>query len=127
MNKVENLKKITLTLEAGTTAGKMDLTPKTPQFTFIFGLAPGGMTPFEYDLVDKSENDEVLIHLQKDRLDTFFEHLNLPIWDLLKGRDEIYLKVKITEIAVADNREVVKAMADRASHGGGCDCGCGCG
>jgi hypothetical protein len=128
MNKVENLKKITLEIQAGTAPENMDLTPQTPQFSFIFGLGPEGMTPFEYELVDKTQNDEVQLQLQEASLNTFFEHLNPPIWDLMQDRDEIYLSVKIAGIENADNREVVKAMADMAGHGGGgCDCGCGCG
>ncbi|MBT8366782.1 MAG: hypothetical protein KJP23_18985 [Deltaproteobacteria bacterium] len=129
MKKVENLKKITLTFQAGTSPDIMDLTPKYPEYNFIFGLAPAGMTPFEYELVEKFEGDEVLLHLKKDTLHRFFEHLNPPIWDLLDGRDAIYLKVKIQAVSDVDNREVVKALADMTAHGGGgdCDCGCGCG
>ena len=128
MNKVENLKKITLSFQAGTSREVMDLSPKNPEFKFIFGLAPEGMTPFEYELVEKVEGDNVLLHLEKNSLNRFFEHLNPPIWDLFDGRDEIYLKIKILEISAAENREIVKAMADMTAHsGGGCDCGCDCG
>ena len=128
MNKVEHLKKIILKIQAGTSPDNMNLTPQSPQFNFIFGLAPEGMTPFEYKLVDKVENDEVQLHLKAASLGTFFEHLNPPIRDLMKDRDEIYLNVKIAGISKAENREVVKAMAEMAGHGGGgCDCGCGCG
>jgi len=128
MTKVENLKKITLSFQAGTSRKVMDLTPKNSEFSFIFGIALEGMTPFEYELVDKVEGDDVQLHLKKDDLNRFFEHLKPLIWDLFDGRDEIYLKVKILEISAADNREIVKAMADMTAHGGGgCDCGCGCG
>jgi hypothetical protein len=128
MNKVEHLKKITLTFQAGTSPDQMDLTPKYPEFSFIFGLAPEGMTPFEYELVEKVEGDDVLLHLKKNTLSRFFEHLNPPIRDLFDGRDDVYLKTKIAAVGAADNREIIKAMADMAAHGGGeCDCGCGCG
>jgi len=128
MNQIENLKKITLAFQAGTSPDKIDLTPKYPEFSFIFGLAPEGMSPFEYELVEKVQGDDVLLHLQKGALNQFFEHLNPPLWDLFDGRDEIYLKVKILEISAADNREIVKAMAEMAANGGGGgDCGCGCG
>ena len=128
MTKVENLKKITLTVQAGTSPDAMDLTPKHPEFSFIFGIAPEGMTPFEFELVEKVEGDDVLLHLIKKDLNRFFEKLNPPIWDLFADRDEIYLKAKILQISTADNREIVKAMADMtAQGGGGCDCGCGCG
>ena len=128
MTKVEHLKKITLSFQAGTAPEAMDLTPRHPEFSFIFGLAPEGMTPFEYELAEKGEGDNVLLHLHKGSLSRFFEHLNPPIWDLFESRDEIYLRVKIRKVSTAENQEIVKAMAHMTAHGGaGCDCGCGCG
>ena len=128
MNKVENLKKITLTFQAGTSPETMDLTPKYPRFEFIFALGQEGMSPFEYELVHKTEGEEVLLHIQKQRFYTFFEHLNPPILDLFDSREDIFLKAKIDAVADADNRDVVKALAEMtARSGGGCDCGGGCG
>ena len=126
MNKVGNLKKITLSIQAGTSQDTMNLTPKYPGLEFIFGLGSAGMTPFEYELVDKVEGQSVLIHLKKEGLHSFFEHLNPPLIDLFDVRNKIYLKVKIDAVAPAENREIVKALATKAAHGGaGCDCGCG--
>ena len=128
MIKVETLKKITLSFQAGTSSDTMDLAPKYPEYEFIFGIAPEGMTPFEYELVDKSEGEEVLLHLKKDSFYRFFEHQQPPIMDLFDGAEDVYLKVKIVNIAAPENREIVKAMADMAAQGNGvCDCGCGCG
>ena len=128
LTKVENLKKITLSCQAGTSRECLDLTPGHPEFSFIFGLAPEGMTPFEYELAEKGEGDNVLLHLHKDSLSRFFEYLIPPIWDLFDSRDEIYLRVKILKVSTAENQEIVKAMAAMTAHGGaGCDCGCGCG
>jgi len=128
MNKVENLKKVTLALEAGTSPGSMDLVPKYPRFEFIFALGQEGMSPFEYELVNKTEGEEVLLHINKQTCGTFFEHLNPPIWDLFDGREDVYLNAKIAAVAAADNRDIVKALAEMTAHGGGgCDCGGGCG
>lgn len=128
MNKVTNLKKITLSLKAGTSKDSMNLTPKYSGLEFIFGLGSGGMTPFEYELVDKAEGESVLINLKKEVFCSFFEDLDPPLMDLFDVRDQVYLKVKIDAVAPAENREIVKAMADMAAHGGAeCDCGCGCG
>lgn len=128
MNKVENLKKITLSFQAGTSPKTRDLTPKFPQFEFIFALGPEGMSPFEYELVDKTEGEEVLLHIQKQTFYTFFEHLNPPIRDLFDSREDVYLNAKIAAVAAADNRDIVKALAEMTAHGGsGCDCGGGCG
>ena len=86
------------------------------------------MSPFEYELVDKAEGDEVLLHINKHTFHTFFEHLNPPIGDLFDGRDDVFLNAKIAAVAAADNRDIVKALAEMTAHsGGGCDCGGGCG
>ena len=130
MNKVENLKKITLSFQAGTSPDSMDLTPKYPRFEFIFALGQEGMSPFEYELVNKTEGEEVLLQIHKQDFYRFFEHLNPPIGDLFDGREDVYLKSKISAVATADNRDIVKAMAEMTAHGGaGCDCSgsCGCG
>ena len=128
MNKVENLKKITLTFQAGTSPETMDLTPRYHRFEFIFALGQEGMSPFEYELVHKTEGEEVLLHIQKQRFYTFFEHLNPPILDLFDSREDIFLKAKIDAVSAADNRAVVKALAEMTTRGGGeCGCGGGCG
>ena len=128
MSKVENLKKISLFFQAGTSPDTMELTPKYPEFEFIFALGQEGMSPFEYELVDKTEGEEVLLHINKQTFYAFFEHLNPPIWDLFGDREDIFLKTKIVSVAAADNRDVVKALAEMTAHsGGGCDCGGGCG
>ena len=128
MNKVENLKKITLTLQAGTSPDTMDLTLQYSSFEFIFALGQEGMSPFEYELLNKAEGDEVLLHINKQTFYTFFEHLNPPIGDLFEGRDDVFLNAKIAAVAAADNRDIVKALAEMTAHsGGGCDCGGGCG
>jgi len=133
MRKIENLKKIALAFEAGTTADAMDLLPQCPKFEFIFGLALEGMTPFEYEIVDRVEGEEIRLHIDKEEYHRFFEQLNPPIMDLFNEREAVHLKVKIVGIANADSREIVKAMAEMANRsegscaGGDCDCGCGCG
>ena len=73
MNKVENLKKITLSIQAGMSQNTMNLTPKYPQVEFIFGLGLEGMTPFEYELADRTEGQSILLHLKKEDIYSFFE------------------------------------------------------
>ncbi len=125
MSKVENLKKITLQLAAGTSAQNMDLRLDNPEFEFIFGIGPSGMSPFEYELVDKTEGQHILVELKKENFDIFFEHLHPPIFNLINEKDSLFLRVEIKKIATADQRDVVKALADVTAHGHGCDCGCG--
>ena len=128
MKRIENLKKITISIEAGISQETMHHPVRYPQLSFIFGLNPEGMTPFEYELIGKSEGDIVLLHLKKEEFCRFFEHLNPPLMDLFEKHDEIYLNVTIDTVASADQREIVKSMAAIASRGEGADsCGCGCG
>ncbi len=126
MEKVENLKKITLNLEAGTSAQNMDLNLDNPEFEFIFGIGPSGISPFEYELVDKTEGQYILIELKKENFDIFFEHLHPPIFNLINEKDNLFIRIEIKKVATADQRDVVKALADVTAHGHGCDCGCGC-
>jgi len=128
VNKVEVMKKVSLELTAGTSDKSMDLAPKYPAFEFIFGLAPEGMTPFEYELLNGKEGEEIVIPLHKQDYGTFFEHLQPPIMDLFEGREQVFLTARIVSVTKAENREVIKAMAQVADYReGDCGCGCGCG
>ena len=126
MNKVENLKKIAVKLQAGTTADNMDLKPEVASFEFIFGIGPGGMCPFEYQLANKEVGAEILMQLKKEDTNRLFEHLHPPVMTQIAEHDSVYLKVKILKIEQPDPAEVVKALAEAAAHNHGCDCGCGC-
>jgi hypothetical protein len=126
MTKVENLTKVTLQLEAVTTAGHMNFTPAASEFEFIFGIAPGGMCPFEYQLVNKAVGEEIGIQVDKETLYPLFEHLHPPIMDLFEKHDTLHLKVKILKIEQPENTEIIKALSEAASHHHDCDCGCGC-
>ena len=127
MDKVENLTKVTLRLEAGTTANHMNLSLSSSEFEFIFGIGSGGMCPFEYQLANKATGEEISMSLKKQETHLMFEHLHLPIMSLFEKHDLLYLKIKILNIEQPDNKEVIKALADTASHDHGCDCGCDCG
>ena len=126
MTKVETLTKVTLYLEAGTTANDMNLSLPSAEFEFIVGLGPNGMCPFEYQLANKAVGDKISMPLEKEEAHLMLEHLHLPIMRLFEDHDLLYLKIQILKIVQPDSREVVKALADLASHGHGCDCGCGC-
>ena len=126
MNTVENLTKVTLRLEAGTTADCMDLTPAVLEFEFILGIGSGGMCPFEYQLVNKAVGEEIGIQVEKETLYPLFEHLQPPIMNLFEKHDTLHLKIKILDVEQPEDNEIIKAMAETASHHHGCDCGCGC-
>lgn len=123
--KIENLKKITLSVEAGATPNSMNLTSQSFQSEFIFGLGTDGLVPFEYELSDKTEGDEILLHLKQEKIHEMFQHINMPFPRFSEHPDSFYLKVQVVKVVQADDREIVRALAEIASCGSHC-CGDGC-
>ena len=121
--RVENLKKITLTIEAGTSANNMDITARPQSTTFVYGLGTTGLSPFEYALADKSAGDVVLLSIRPGELARTFGHLQPPFATKLDDTDEVHLRVRVDKIKPADGREIISALAAAAECG--CDCGCG--
>jgi hypothetical protein len=120
--KVGPLKKITLSWEAGRTSDYMDLTSGPKLFEFIYGLGPAGLSPFEYDLADKVVGDTINIRVKRDQIPEKFEHLEPLLFGFPMGYDTFYLRIKVIKINPADQKEVIKAMAETASCGDNC-CG----
>jgi hypothetical protein len=120
---VDNLKKITLSIEAGTSANKMDITARPQSMTFVYGLGTTGLTPFEYGLADKSTGDVVQVSIRPGEFARTFGHLQ-PLFETeLDDTAEVHLRVRIDKIIPAEGREIISAMAAAAECG--CDCGCG--
>ena len=113
--KIEVLKKITLSVEAGTAPDATDLTPQSSQFEFIYGLGISGLTPFEIQLADKTVGEEIHLHISREEIPQVFQHLLLFPLNLPEHLDAIYLKLKITKVIQADQREVIKALAEIAN------------
>ena len=124
VNKIEHLTKVTLRLEAGISADRMDLNSTESEFEFIFGIGPDGMCPFEYQLVNKAIGEEIGMHVKKETLHSLFEHLRPPVMNLFEKHAVLYLKATILKIEKPENTEVIKALSALASHHH--DCGCGC-
>jgi hypothetical protein len=113
--KIEVLKKIILSVEAGTAPDSMDLTPQPAQFEFIYGLGTSGLTPFEIQLADKTVGQEVQLHLSREDIPQVFQHLAFFPLNLPENADSFYLKLKIKSVLHADQREVIKALAEIAN------------
>jgi len=113
--KIDNLKKITLSVEAGTTPDSVDLTPQSSQFEFIYGLGISGLTPFEIQLADKTVGDEICLHINREEIPQVFQHLILFPLNLPEHLDGFYLKLKIMKVIPAEQREVIKALAEIAN------------
>ncbi len=125
MTKIENLSRIFLSIRVGTSADASDLSSEPIKSDFIFGLGTAGLTPFEYELSEKSEGDELNLQIRTEDMPQIFEHLRIALPPLASGAS-YHLKLRIDSISKASASEVVKAMAELAGCGGH-DCGCGCG
>ena len=120
--KVDPLKKITLSVTAGTKPETMDLAVSPSTFAFIYGIGTDGLTPFEFQLADKATGDEIIVQINCFQITETFAHIAVPIPQIPVHLDAIYMIFKIMQITPADNREIVKAMAENSGCGGHC-CG----
>jgi hypothetical protein len=109
---IEQLKKVGLMMEW---AGRQSL------FEFIYGTGPGGLSPFEFELAGKRVGDKLELRLARKDVAGFFEHLLPP--PVLEDVPEVFsLMVHVVKVGRADEREVIKAMAEASACGSRC-CG----
>ena len=113
--KIDPLKKVTLSIEAGTTPDSMDLIPQSSQFEFIYGLGISGLTPFEMQLADRTVGEQIHLRISREEIPQVFQHLVPFPLTLPEHLDSVYLTIRITEVIPADQREVIKALAEMAS------------
>ncbi len=126
--KIEPLKRVFLTLTAGSEPGKEDLTPEPFLFSFIYGVGSEGLCPFEYEIAERGEGDEVRFSLGKTESGAFFCHLMPMLHDFFPrnpSSETLHLNAVIRKVENADSREVVREMAKLAECGDSC-CGDGC-
>jgi hypothetical protein len=122
MEKIGPLKKVTLSMEAGTSPESMDLTPQPSLFEFIYGLGTRGLTPIEFHLAEKTVGDEVRLRIDGNQITQVFQHLIPPPINVPEDADGLYLKFQVMEIIPVDQREVIKVLAEISSCGDDC-CG----
>jgi hypothetical protein len=121
-DRVDNLRMVTVSIEAGKTAGTMDLTPTPEKCEFVFGVGSQGLTPLEFELAGKNVGEEVLIQIEGDGLWDIFQHVPTPSFLLAQPPNGCWLKLRIVGVREADQREIIKALADLAACGSQC-CG----
>ena len=122
---VDYLSKVHMELECGVAPDHMDLTAEPLACHFIYGVASEGITAFEKQLFAKPIGYETTIHLRRETAREALGHLQKPLFDILPAATDFFLKVRITGVEAADNREVIQAIAAGTS-AHDCDCGCGC-
>jgi len=120
--KIDSLKKICLTVEAGNTPGKLNLTTGPEKFEFIFGLGSNGITPFEYELANKAPGEQFQFNVRHQEFSQFFEHFTQPIRNIIGRCDcDLFMQGLVDKVSTPSNREIIKAMAEGTS---GCEDGC---
>ena len=120
--KVGNLKKVGVLLEAGTSPDSMDLTSEPIPYDFVFGIGTHGLSPFESELEGRRRGEEMVIPVQAGETADFFCHHLIPRLEIPESVGAFYLKAFIAEINGADPREIIRAMAEASACGSGC-CG----
>jgi hypothetical protein len=123
--KIDNLLKVALVMEAGTSGDKFDLLAEPKRIEFIYGTAACGITPFEKSLYRKGAGDEVTTAVDLKNAEEYFGPLANNILSWFPERGELSLKVGVESVCAPQDSEVVKALASGVGCGG--DCGCGCG
>jgi len=111
MEKIDHLKKVSLLLEVES---------QTTPLEFIFGIGPEGLSPLEFELAEKKEGDTLALPLSGAEIPETFQHLMIPALSSLEGRESFVLKIRVDSVSPADQKEVVKAMAEIASCGDHC-------
>lgn len=120
-SKVAYMHKITCSLEFDD-ADPGRASPSFPTIVFVYGLSASGLTPFEFDLAEKTTGDEIQISLHADQIPAYFGHIRIPAVQAAGQAVAIVLKARILEISPANSREVVRTLADIANCGDSC-CG----
>jgi hypothetical protein len=127
---IQPLKKVRLTVLAGSKVGEYRLTPSPVVFEFLYGIGADGLTPFEMTLGEKKPGDNLTVTVAAGEASMFFGRLLGSIRNLLGLQlfpTTLSLQMTVTAVNDAENREVVQALARSTGHGcdGSCDCGCG--
>lgn len=123
---VDNLLKVALVLEAGPSQEDFQPSREPKKVDFIYGIAAGGITPFEKILYQKNVGDELITTVDLDYAAEYFGPLAHGILHWLPERGKLALRVGIDSVSTPEDREIVKALASGGGCGGGCDCGCSC-
>lgn len=129
---IQNLKKVRVLIEAGLREDDFSLTKEPIPVEFIIGLGQEGFTPFEFQLLNRQQGDQLAFNAERDQLHEFFHPVCIPVPSLPDTRGPLHFKVRIERVTTPENREIIKQMARIADCGDGhcgdqgCGCGCGC-
>jgi hypothetical protein len=102
------------------------LTNKQPAvaLNFIYGIGISGLTPFEKALAGKSQGDDLQLEVPSDRFAEIFGHLGCSLAKAVTFPTPWQMEITVVSLEKAENRELIKAMAEMSGCGGNCGCGC---
>jgi hypothetical protein len=124
MKKVTPLKKVLLTIHAGTSDASGNISSEPVNVEFIFGTKTHGLTPFECEIDGKPVGSEGTVYLNRENISGACGY-ELPFtFNCPEHSNDLYLRYKIVDVMEVAPREIVKSMAEGAGCGGRCDCGC---
>jgi hypothetical protein len=119
---IQALKKVTLSVNARTQPEGNDSNLESQTFVFIFGLGTEGLTPFEFMLSKHFEGDNFSLKLHPNDICQTFRHIALPHFDFRESAESIIFTFQMVKVEEAENREVIKALAELSSCSGSCEC-----
>lgn len=126
-NSVAPLDKVTLRVQVGSGDKTAPLPSAGSEVSFICGIGPTGLSPFEQMLCDRPVGDRFSLPIENGTEEVLFGHLSCMMSRPDGLPTPCELDITILSAAVAESRDVVKAMAQMTGGcGGDCDCGCGC-
>ena len=100
------------------------------QFTFIYGIAPGGLSDFEIAISDLRVGETLDLAVSEINMKTYLAHLFLIFrkqTGLVEFNGSMRLLFRFCETSTPAAKEVVSAIAEVQKMGGcsgSCDCGC---
>ena len=113
--RVDHLTKIRLSIGEGNEQTDRDFLSNGISYEFVVGIGSRGYSPFEYELLEKKVGDHLHLTIEAGKMDEFFEHMYIPS-GLAQGNGmSIHLHVRIDQIDIPDQAEIIRAMAEGAA------------
>jgi hypothetical protein len=101
---------------------------KQVELTFIVGISPDGLSPFEMDIYGMKEGEQKNVTVPRADAPDYFANVSQAVQNIVNDvRADIPLLIHVRTVATVSAGEVVRAVAAQVGDGGcGGSCGCGC-
>ncbi|MFC1884388.1 hypothetical protein ACFL2O_06445 [Thermodesulfobacteriota bacterium] len=120
--KIEGIKKIAIAVEGGGSPDEMTLWPEALSLEFIYGIGTSGLSPFEIFLSDREAGEILSFRIKRDELVDYFMRLRHSLPGIPDNMGDVYFRIKVSHVSEAEQKEVIKAMAEMTACGDTC-CG----